>query len=321
MKAAGKLPIRVKYLIEGEEEIGSPNLLDLIKQQRDRLACDYIAISDTSKFDEKTPAITYGTKGLVYKEITITGPDSDKHSGSFGGTIVNPANELARIIASLKDDKNRITIPGFYDDVRKLSKSERKRLAELPFSDKKYAKLLGVTRLAGEKGYTTLERRWTRPTLDVCGLFGGYQGPGSSTIIPAKVGAKVSMRLVPDQNPSKISKLFDKAVMAAASPGVKVSIQNFGNYAAYVSPMDTDGMNAAIAAVEKGFNRAPVLIREGGSLPILPMFKKVLGADSIMMGFCLPNCNAHGPNEFFDLDDFHNGIRSAAHFLNELASQ
>ncbi|HEY3244138.1 MAG TPA: dipeptidase [Phycisphaerae bacterium] len=322
MKVAQRLPVRVKYLIEGEEEIGSPNLADLIREESDRLACDYIVISDTAKLDENTPAITYGTKGLVYKEITVTGPANDVHSGSFGGTIGNPGNALCKIITSLKDSRNRVTIPGFYKDVRKPAPDERQRLSRLKFNEKRYAKSLGVPALEGEAGYSTIERRWVRPTLDVNGLFGGYQGPGSSTIIPAKVAAKVSMRLVPDQDPEKISNAFDKAVLAAAPKSVRVQIQTHGtNCSAYVAPTDTDGMRAALLAVQKGFNKRPVLIREGGTLPILPMFKKVLGADSIMMGFCLPNCNAHGPNEFFDVSDFHAGIRSAAYFLHELASR
>lgn len=319
MKLQGRLPVRVKYLIEGEEEVGSPNLVPFITRHRERLACDYVAISDTAKFDEVRPAITYGTKGLVYKEIVLTGPKQDLHSGSFGGTVANPGNVLAGIIAKLRDDQGRVTIPGFYENVRELSDVERQALAKLPFDEQAYLESLGSPTLDGEAGYSTLVRRWARPTLDVNGLFGGFMGEGSSTIIPARCGAKVSMRLVPDQDPDAISRAFDEAVRALTPPSVRLAIKTFANAAPYVCPMESPGMKAAAAAVEAGFGTAPVYIREGGTLPILPEFKRLLGADSLLMGFCLPNCNAHGPNEFLVLEDFWGGIRTAAHLLEELA--
>ena len=318
-KTAGRLPLRVKYIIEGEEEIGSPNLGKLVEDQRDRLACDYVVLSDTAKLDAQTPAITYGTKGLVYKEIVVTGPAHDLHSGSFGGTVCNPGNALARIIAGLKDADERITISGFYDDVRPLSEQEQAEMDALPFDEQRYLKSLGSPALVGEARYTTLQRRWTRPTLDVNGLFGGFAGEGASTIIPAAVGAKVSMRIVPDQQAEKISAAFDDAVRALAPEGVRVEVKSVACAEAYVCPIDSPGMRAAVAAVGAGFEKRPVLIREGGTLPILPLFRRVLGAESIMMGFCVPDCNAHGPNEFFGLDDFIRGIRSAAHFLHALS--
>lgn len=317
-KTTGKLPVRVKFLVEGEEEIGSPNLGKLIRDHRDRLACDYVVLSDTAKLDAKTPALTYGTKGLVYKEILITGPRQDLHSGSFGGTITNPGNALCAIIASLRDADNRVTIPGFYDDVRDMSPKEREQMRGLSFSEADYQRMTGSSALTGEKGYTTLERRWARPTLDVNGLFGGFTGKGASTIIPARMSAKVSMRLVPDQDPDRISKAFEEAVRKAAPPGVTVEFSTHGSCAAYMCPLDSPGLKAAAAAVEAGFGVKPALIREGGSLPILPMFRQVLGAESIMMGFCRPDCNAHGPNEFFYVDDLHHGTRSAAHLLQLL---
>ncbi len=319
MKVAKKLPIRVKFLIEGEEEIGSPNLDEVITKNKDRLACDYVVLSDTPKFDRATPAITYGTKGLIYKEIIITGPKQNLHSGSYGGTLTNPGNALAVIIASMRDKDNRVTIPGFYDDVRPISAEEKKQMAALPFDEKGYLAGMGCPSLEGEKGYTTLERRGARPTLDVNGLGGGYMGEGASTVIPAKVFGKVSMRIVPDQDPVKISAAFEKAVMAAAPPGVKVEILDHSKAAAYVATMGTPGMNAATEALKLAFGKAPVFIREGGTLPILPLFKKVLGADSIMMGFCMPDCNAHGPNEYFAVDDYHKGARAAAYFVDQLA--
>jgi len=320
-KVAGKMPIRVKFLIEGEEEIGSPNLGALIEKHRERLACDYVVLSDTAKLDARTPAITYGTKGMVYKEITVTGPGHDLHSGSFGGTVYNPGNVLAKIITRLKDDNERVTVPGFYDDVRPASATEDEAMGALPFDERAYLESTGSPALYGEAGYSTLQRRWVRPTLDVNGLFGGFMGAGASTIIPAQVGAKVSMRIVPDQDPAKVSAAFDDAVRALAPDGVRVEVATLAMAGAYVCPIDSPAMQAAVAAVEAGFGKRPVLIREGGTLPILPLFREVLGAESIMMGFCVPDCNAHGPNEFFGLDDLFNGTRAVARFLHLLAGQ
>lgn len=319
MKVAGKLPIRVKFLIEGEEEVSSPSLEKVIRDHRDRLACDYVALSDTPKFDEITPAVTYGTKGLVYKELVVTGPKQNLHSGSYGGTLTNPGNALAAIIASLRDADNRVTIPGFYEKVRDLTPDERAKLKELPFNEAAYLASMGAPALTGEKGYGTLERRWARPTLDVNGMIGGFTGEGASTVIPAKVSAKVSMRLVPDQDPAWISNAFDKAVRTACPPGVELEIIDHGACAAYVAPIDSPGMAAAADAIAAGFGKPPLFTREGGTLPILPMFKEVLGADSLMLGFCVPDCNAHGPNEFFSLSDFHSGIKTSAYFFQALS--
>jgi acetylornithine deacetylase/succinyl-diaminopimelate desuccinylase-like protein len=318
-KATGKLPIRIKVLIEGEEEIGSPNLESLVRDHKKQLECDYVAISDTAKFSGEIPAITYGTKGLLYKEITMTGPANDLHSGSFGGTVGNPGNVLAKIVASMKDPDERVTIPGFYDDVKPIADEEKKKMAEMPFTDEGYLKMTGSPGLQGEKGFTTLERRWARPTLDVNGIHGGFVGEGASTIIPAKMMAKVSMRLVPDQSSAKISQAFDKYVRDNAPDSVKVSINTFGATDAYICPLDSPGINAAATAVEMGFGTKPFFIREGGSLPILPMFKSLLDAESLMMGFCWPNCNAHGPNEFFHEADLFNGTKSIAHFFDQMS--
>ena len=320
MKIAKKLPIRVKFLIEGEEEISSPNLAPVIKQHRDRLRCDYVVLSDTAKWDENTPAITYGTKGLVYKEIFITGPKQNLHSGSYGGTVTNPGNALSKIIASFHDQDNRVTIPGFYDDVRPLSDQERKMMASIDFDEKKYQAYTGASVLTGEKGYTTIERRWARPTLDVNGLFGGFTGDGAMTIIPSKLKAKVSMRLVPDQDAQKISKAFEDAARTAAPEGVKLEFATHGAVPAYVAPLDSPGVKAAAKAAELGWGKAPMFMREGGTLPILPMFQQVLGADSIMLGFCSQECNLHGPNEFFGVDDLHRGTKTVAHFLHQLVT-
>ncbi len=320
MKTAGKLPVRVKFLIEGEEEIGSPNLEPLIHKLKDRLACNYVALSDTPKFDKTTPAITYGTKGLIYKELILTGPKQNLHSGSYGGTLTNPGNAASVIIAALRDADNRVTIPGFYDDVKPLTDDERKQLKALPFDEKAYQEAMGCSALTGEKGYSTIERRWARPTLDVNGMYGGFMGTGASTVIPAKIGVKVSMRIVPNQDPERINRAFEDTVKKLCPPGIKLEILTHSYCSAYVAPTDSPGMRAAAEALQAGFGKAPVYIREGGTLPILPLFKKELGADSIMIGFCMPDCNAHGPNEYFGLDDLHNGTRTAAYFLNALAT-
>ena len=318
-KATGKLPVRLKFLIEGEEEISSPHLEPVLRSHSDRLACDWVALSDTPKFDRHTPAITYGTKGMVYKEIILTGPKQNLHSGSYGGIIANPGNAAAAIIASLKDAENRVTIPAFYADVRDVTDADRQRIRELPFDEPALLEGMGAPSYEGEKGYTTLERRWCRPTLDVNGLYGGFMGEGASTVIPAKIGAKISMRLVPDQDPEKVSQAFDKAVHDACPPGVRLQILNHGRCPAYVAPLDSPAMKAAEAAVTAGWGKPPLFIREGGTLPILPLFKEVLGAESIMLGFCAPDCNAHGPNEFFGIDDLHNGTRTAACLIDQLS--
>lgn len=318
-KAEDHWPLRVKFIIEGEEEIGSPNLMPFITKHADRLACDYVVISDTAMFDANTPAITYGTKGLVYKQINVSGPQQDLHSGAFGGTIANPANALATVLAGLKNADGRITIPGFYEKVREPSPEEQAEWDKLPFDEQTYLESLGSPALDGETGYSTLVRRWARPTLDVNGLFGGFAGEGASTIIPARCGAKVSMRLVPDQEPDEISRLFDDAVRALTPPTVELTIQSFAGAAPYVCPIDSSGVRAAAAAIDEGFGTPPVFVREGGTLPILPEFRRILGADSILMGFCVPNCNAHGPNEFLVVEDFWAGIRTSALLLRNLA--
>lgn len=319
MKVAKRPPVRVKFMIEGEEEIGSPNVESLVRDHAERLACDYVALSDTPKFNETTPAITYGTKGMIYKEIHVTGPMQNLHSGAFGGTLINPGNALASIIAGLKDADNRVTIPGFYDNVRALTDKEKANMSSLPFDEAGYLAGMGAPSLEGEKGYSTLERRWARPTLDVNGMLGGFTGEGASTIIPAKVMAKVSMRIVPDQTIDEISSAFDKAVHALAPTGVRVEVITIACAAPYVADIESPGMRAAVEAMEAGYGTKPVFSREGGTLPILPMFKELLGADSLMLGFCSPNCNAHGPNEFFGLSDFHAGTKTAAYFLQRLA--
>ncbi|MFQ5461343.1 MAG: peptidase dimerization domain-containing protein, partial [Phycisphaerae bacterium] len=230
-----------------------------------------------------------------------------------------PGNALASIVASLHDADRRVTISGYYDDVRELTDVENARIADLPFEDAAYAEAVGVDALTGENGFTTLQRKWARPTLDVNGMIGGFTGKGAMTVIPSKVSSKMSMRIVPDQDPETISKAFDDAVRAACPPGIRLEIQTHAMCGPYISDLDSVGMKAAAEAMTLGFRAPPVYMREGGSLPILPLFKEVLGADSLMLGFCEPDCNAHSPNEFFGLDDFHRGIRTAATFLHLLS--
>lgn len=318
-KAAGSLPLQIKFVVEGEEEISSPNIEAVLEKHKKELACDYVVLSDTPKFDRETPAITYGTKGMVYKEIIVSGPKQNLHSGSFGGTVLNPGNVLASLISQMHDAHHRITVRGFYDDVDPSGDEEKKAIAELPFDEAGYRENLGVPALDGEAGFSTVERRWVRPTLDVNGLLGGFTGEGASTVIPAKVMAKVSMRIVPNQDPQKISDLFDDFVQSRAPRGVNVEVITHGLAHAYVAPLDSPAMQAAKDAMEAAYGKAPLFVREGGTLPILKMFKQILGAESIMMGYCMPDCNAHGPNEYFDVSDLHLGTQANARFYGALA--
>lgn len=311
-RVGGGLPINLKFLIEGEEEVGSPNLAPLVERERDRLACDYILIHDTSQFAEGVPAVTTATKGLVYMEVVLSGPKKDLHSGVYGGQVANPANVLARLISSFHDDNGRVQIPGFYDAVQPLSAAEKETISRLNYGDAHLLADTGSVAAWGESGYSTVERRWARPTLDVNGIYGGYMGAGSSTIIPSKAGAKVSMRLVPNQTADTIERAFRETVAARLPKTVSFEIRSHASCDPYVADLGSPGMRAARDALRQGFGKEPVLIREGGSLPILPMFKRILRADSLMVGYCLPTCNAHSPNEFFHVRDFEAGMRTTA---------
>lgn len=315
-----RLPINLKFLIEGEEEIGSPNLAPFVKQHRDLLKCDGILISDTGMWEDGLPTITYGTRGLTYKEVKLSGPKHNLHSGSHGGPVTNPANALAKLIASFHDENGRVTVPGFYDDVIEPSAEERKQMASLPFVEAKYASDLGVPGFGGgEKAFTVNERRSMRPTLDVNGIYGGYMAEGASTVIPAFAAAKISMRLVPNQSGEKVGKAFEEAVKARVPATVRCEIHDHSNCDAYMTPLNWSAMNAARKSLQEAFNRDAALIREGGSLPILPMFKQVLGADSLMLGFASPNCAAHGPNEKVRLADLDLGAEAIARLFAHLA--
>lgn len=313
-----RLPVNLKFVLEAEEEISSPHLAPYIQQNAARLKCDHILISDTGMYADGWPTVTYGTRGLLYKEIRLSGPKHDLHSGSYGGSVANPANVLARLIASFHDAQGRVTIPGFYEDVVEPSAEERRQLAGLPFDDAQYAADIAVPGLTGEEGYSTNERRWLRPTLDVNGIYGGFMAEGANTIIPKSAGAKVSMRLVPNQSAKKLSAVFDAAVCARCPDTVRLEVLEHGFADAYMAPLDSRPMQAARQALREAFGREPALVREGGSLPILPMFKRVLGADSLMLGFAGPNCNAHGPDENVRLEDLDRGAEAVARLYGYL---
>ena len=318
MKNAGNLPINLKIIIEGEEEIGSEHLETFVKDKKDLLAADLVLISDTSMFAKGVPSVCYGLRGLAYMQVDLIGPNKDLHSGSFGGSVHNPIQALAELIAQLHDKTGRINIPGFYDDVRKLTAKERASYKKLPWNDRKYAADLGVRQLYGEKGFTTLERLWARPTLECNGLWGGFTGEGAKTVLPSKASAKISMRLVPDQQANKIAKLFEKHIRKIAPRTVQVSVQYLHGGEPAITPIDSPGVQAAAAALEKGFGKKPLYQREGGSIPIVVQFKEILGLDTVLLGFGLPDENAHAPDEFLNLDNFFGGIRTVVHFYNEL---
>jgi len=315
-KTVGNLPVNVKFLIEGEEEIGSHALNEYVNKNADLLKCDCVLISDTSLFAPEIPTLTYGLRGLSYLELEVTGPNKDLHSGSFGGAVDNPLNVLAEIISKLKNKDGKITIPGFYDDVLKLTKKERANFKTLPFSSKKFAASLGVTQLKGEKGYSVFEQLWARPTLDCNGILGGFTGSGAKTVLPSKAMAKISMRLVPNQDPKKISKLFINYIKKIAPKTVKVDIKDLHGAYPVVSPLDSKATIAAAEALSKVFGKKTVFMREGGSIPIVVVFSKKLKVPVVLMGFGLNSENLHSPNEHFNLKHFQLGILTSAEFFN-----
>ncbi|MEQ8523977.1 dipeptidase [Gracilimonas sp.] len=318
VKTGQEIPVNVKFILEGEEEIGSPNLVPFLEEHQDLLACDMVLISDTAMFGEDQPSITYGLRGLAYMEIEVVGPNRDLHSGVYGGAVENPVNVLCEIIAKLKDEDGVIQIPGFYDDVIPLTEADREAFAQLPFDEEEYKKTLDVKALHGEKGYTTLERASARPTLDVNGIWGGYTKEGAKTVLPSKANAKVSMRLVPDQNPNKIAQLFKKHVESLAPDTVKVTVNEHHGGHASVTDLDFYGLKAGAQAFEDVYQKEALFSREGGSIPIVADFKRVLGVESILMGFGLTSNAIHSPNENFSLKDFHRGIKTSARFLELL---
>ncbi len=317
-KSGTDFPVNIKYIYEGEEEIGSPHLVPFIKKHKEMLECDMVLISDTAMFAEDTPSITYGLRGLCYMEVELTGPNRDLHSGVYGGAVENPANALSEIIAQLKNEDGVIQIPGFYDDVIALTEDDRKAVKELPFDEEGYKKNLGLRALHGEKGYSTLERATARPSLDVNGLWSGYQGEGAKTVLPSEAGAKISMRLVPDQDPKKVAKLFKDYVESLIPETMEVKVtEHHGGHAA-ITDLNFYGLKAAAKAFENVYEKEPLFAREGGSIPIVADFKKVLGAETILMGFGLNSDAIHSPNEKFALKDFYRGIKTSAKFFEFL---
>ena len=317
MKTQGKLPLNVKFIIEGEEEIGSGNLEEFVGKNQDLLKCDAVLISDTSLYGPGIPTLTYGLRGLCYMEVEVTGPNRDLHSGTFGGGVDNPINVLAEMISKLKDNSGKIKIPGFYDSVIKLTKKERENFKALPFSQKKYAQELGLKQLNGERGYSTLERVWARPTLDCNGIFGGFTGEGAKTVLPSKAKAKISMRLVPNQDPKKIAKLFKSYITKIAPKTIKLNIKDLHGAYPIATSLDDKATLAAAKALAKVFGKKTVFMREGGSIPIVVVFAKKLKASPVLMGMGLNTENLHSPNEHFNLNHFHLGILSSAYFLDE----
>lgn len=311
-------PVNIKFLFEGEEEIGSPSLVPFIKDHKEMLECDMVLISDTAMFAEDTPSITYGLRGLAYMQIEIEGPNRDLHSGVYGGAVDNPANVLCEIIAQLKDEDGVIQIPGFYDEVIELTDEDREAYRKLPFDKEEYKDKLGLKALSGEKGYNTLERASARPTLDVNGLWSGYQDEGAKTVLPAKAGAKVSMRLVPNQDHKKIARLFKDYVESLAPETVDIEVKEHHGGHPAITDLSFYGLQAAADAFEEVYDKKPFFTREGGSIPIVADFQKVLGAQSILMGFGLNSDAIHSPNEKFALKDFYRGIHTSAKFFELL---
>ncbi len=317
MKTIGELPVNVKFLFEGEEEIGSDNLEKFIRTQNKLLKCDCILISDTNQYAPNMPTITYGLRGLLYMEVEVTAANRDLHSGSFGGSVANPINELAKIISSLHNKNGKVTIPDFYKNLFPVSKKERDNFKRLKFSDKNYAKDLGVKELQGEKGFSTLERLWIRPTLDCNGIVGGFIEKGAKTVLPSKALAKISMRLVPNQNPEKIAKDFAKHVKNLAPNSVKVDVRKMHHGLPAVAPLDGRGIKAASAALKKAFGKETVYTREGGSIPVIVEFMKQLNAPAILVGFGLDSDDIHSPNEHFWLSNFEKGLYTSIYFFDE----
>jgi acetylornithine deacetylase/succinyl-diaminopimelate desuccinylase-like protein len=321
LQKAGRLPLNIKFFIEGEEEVGSIHLDDFVRAHKADLAADVVVISDSPMFDRGIPSICYGLRGLAYFQIDLRGTASDLHSGSFGGAVANPAFILATVLAQMKDKGNgHIRIPGFYDDVRPLSEAERAEWKKLPFNETRYRKDLGAPKLWGEKGYSTLERVWARPTFEVNGLLSGFTGEGAKTVLPAVAMAKVSMRLVPDQDPAKIGDLFEKFVRKVAPKSVELTVTRMHGGKPWMAEFDNVYVRAAGRAIEKGFGKAPVFNREGGSIPVVSTFQEELGVPSVLFGVGLPDENAHAPNEKLDLGNFHNGVIASAYLYDEIAA-
>ena len=318
---AGRLPVNIVLLAEGEEEIGSPELERFIVDHAAELRADFAVISDSDFFRRGVPTLCYGLRGLVYVELTLTGPSGDLHSGLHGGVVVNPLNALARMVAAMHDENGRVALPGFYDDVLPLDPAERALWDKLPFDEREYAAALGVEPVGGERGVDLLTRRWARPTLDCNGIVGGYQGEGSKTVIPARATAKISMRLVERQRPERVVECFKRFVAESTPAGVTASVKTFAEARPVLTPIDSPAVAAARAAMTEAFGGEVAMVRNGASVPITELFQRILGVDPILMGFGLPTDNLHAPNEHFELDQFYRGIVAAAAMMNNLAKR
>lgn len=319
MMKNNSLPCNVKFMVEGEEEVGSDNLGTFVKANSEKLKADIILISDTALISLEHPSITTGLRGLSYMEVEVTGPNRDLHSGVYGGAVANPVNVLCKMIASLHDENGRITIPGFYDKVANLSDAERKAINAAPFDLDAYKKELGISEVLGEKGFTTLERTGIRPTLDVNGIWGGYTGEGAKTVLPSKAHAKISMRLVPDQQSAEITQLFTKHFQSIAPDYVKVKVTAHHGGEPAVTPTDSAAFRAASAAFQEVWGKTPIPTRDGGSIPIVALFKKELGLDTVLMGFGLDSDAIHSPNEHYGVKNFMMGIETIAAFYRHYA--
>lgn len=314
--AMGWVQCNVKVIFEGEEEIGSTNLEHFCKEHREMLQADVIIVSDTGMLGAETPSLTAGLRGLAYWEIEVTGPNHDLHSGHFGGAVANPINELCKLIASVTDNKGRITVPGFYDDVVPLTDEEHEMIAAAPFDEEAYKKQLGIDAVHGEEGFRTLERNSCRPSFDVCGIWGGYTGEGAKTVLPSKAYAKLSSRLVANQDHEKISQMFVDYFTRIAPPYIKVKVTALHGGEAYLCPLNLDAYRAAEEAYKRAFGKRPLAVRSGGSIPIIPAFERILGIKSVLMGFGLSTNAIHSPNENFPLDIYWKGIETVAEFYH-----
>lgn len=312
LKTNGSVPINIKFLFEGEEEAGSNHLDEFIENNPELLKCDYVVISDTEWFADGLPSICYSLRGIAFLEIKVKGPKRDLHSGSYGGTVDNPAEVLAWLITQLKDRYGRITIPGFYENVLPLTKEEREAFKKLPFDERKFCYELGIGELFGEIGYSPIERIWARPTLEINGIYGGYTGEGAKTIIPSEASAKISMRLVPNQTAEEITSKFINHIKNLAPPTVEIEITTLHGGNPVITPIDSIWIRKVQEALKSTFAVEPVFMREGGSIPVCETFKRVLGASPVLIGFGLPNDNIHSPNESFSINNFFNGIKVIA---------
>ncbi len=319
MCATDSLPCNVKFMLEGEEEIGSSSLYGFCREHKELLKADIIFVSDTSMVSMDTPSITCGLRGLTYMEVEVTGPNKDLHSGLFGGAVANPANVLARLVARLVDENGHVTIPGFYDDVRELTPQEREDFNRMPFDEEEYKRALDIDAVEGEAGYTTIERTGVRPSLDVNGIWGGYTGEGSKTVIPSKASAKISMRLVPNQDFNKIAILFEDYFRKIAPKSVHVEVKALHGGMPYVAPTDMPAYKAASAAIEESFGKRPLPFYSGGSIPIISGFESILGIKSLLMGFGLSEDAIHSPNESYGLNQFFKGVETIPLFYKHFA--